>query len=143
DGTSVTVTSTANIAEESEITSAQGGFVIPGKELVPLNNVIVATFTGDGSDPASHFHATIDWGDGTTSPGTIKGPDANGVFTVCVSHTYAEDGEVQVDLLASPTRPSSDLDGTSVTVTSTANIAEENEILSAQGGFVLSAVEGQ
>jgi hypothetical protein len=143
DGTSVTVTSTANIAEESEITSAQGGFVIPGKELQPLTNVVVATFTGDGSDPASHFHATIDWGDGTTSPGVIKGPDQNGVFTVCGTHTYAEDGEVEVDLVDAFPLTITITDGTSVTVTSTANIAEESEITSAQGGFVIPGKELQ
>src|SRR5207245_244160 len=87
----ITVTSTANISEENEILSPTGGFVIFGQELVPLTNVVVASFKGDGSDPASAFSATIDWGDGTTSTGIIKGPDGSGTFTVCGSHTYQED----------------------------------------------------
>src|SRR5207244_807560 len=119
----------------------QGGFVIPGKELVPLNNVIVATFKGDGKVGRASCRATVNWGDGTTSPGTITGPDANGVFTVTGSHTYAEDGEVEVDLVDAFPLTVTISDGTSVTVTSTANIAEEDEITSAQGGFVISGKE--
>ncbi|HLJ94596.1 MAG TPA: hypothetical protein VKU02_15525, partial [Gemmataceae bacterium] len=143
DGVSATVTSAANIAEEADIISAQGGFVINGRELQPLTNVVVATFSGDGDEAASQFTATINWGDGTSSAGTIKGPDQNGVFTVCGTHTYAEDGENEVDLVDPFTVTVTISNSTTVTVTSTANIAEEAEIVSAQGGFVANGVEGQ
>src|SRR5262249_33575754 len=50
----------------------------------------VASFTdGNVTDTASAFTATIDWGDGTTSAGTIVG--SNGSFTVEGGHTYAHD----------------------------------------------------
>src|SRR5262249_21809351 len=50
----------------------------------------VASFTDDNvSDEASAFTATIDWGDGVTTTGTVVG--ANGSFTVEGGHTYADD----------------------------------------------------
>src|SRR6516162_8333009 len=39
-------------------------------------------------DAAGGFTATIDWGDGTATPGTVNG--SNGNFTVTGSHTYDE-----------------------------------------------------
>ena len=45
---------------------------------VALNGVTVATFTDNSGDPASDFAATINWGDGTTTSGTVSG--ASGAF---------------------------------------------------------------
>src|SRR5260370_17233447 len=51
----------------------------------------VATFTDtDLTDLFGGFTATIDWGDGTTSPGTITG--SNGSFSVLGGHTYPDEG---------------------------------------------------
>ena len=53
----------------------------------------VATFTdGSGSDLASDYTASVDWGDGATSTATIVGPDSGGVYTVLAGHTYVEEG---------------------------------------------------
>jgi large repetitive protein len=61
--------------------------------LVPFTGV-VATFTDD--DPmgtATDYQATIVWGDGHTSTGTIGGgPANNGFFTVTGTNTYAAAG---------------------------------------------------
>jgi uncharacterized repeat protein (TIGR01451 family) len=56
-----------------------------------LNNVIVATFThANGVEPASAFTATINWGDGSTSAGTIS---LSGItYSVKGSHSYAVNG---------------------------------------------------
>src|SRR5437773_1806580 len=55
------------------------------------NNTDVASFTDSNTtDTASAFTATIDWGDGTTSAGTVVG--SNGSFTVEGGHTYADEG---------------------------------------------------
>jgi hypothetical protein len=43
------------------------------------------------------FSATIDWGDGHTSSGTVSGP-AGGPFTVTGSHQYAEEGKNTVSV---------------------------------------------
>jgi hypothetical protein len=63
-------------------------------------NVVVATFTSSGGSPtASDFTATIDWGDGTSSPGTIAAL-ASG-FTVTASHNYPSPGQRPVKITVS------------------------------------------
>ncbi|HEV3345215.1 MAG TPA: right-handed parallel beta-helix repeat-containing protein, partial [Pirellulales bacterium] len=53
---------------------------------------VVATFTdSDAQDLAGDFSATVNWGDGNTSTGSI-GLGTDNIYTVSASHTYAEDG---------------------------------------------------
>ena len=55
------------------------------------NNIQVATFThANGVEPASDFVATINWGDGSTSTGTIT--LSAGTYKVKGSHTYSANG---------------------------------------------------
>jgi hypothetical protein len=57
---------------------------------------VVATFTD--ADPAGRltdYTATISWGDGQTSAGTVQ-PSARGGFNVMGSHTYQEEGTYPV-----------------------------------------------
>jgi hypothetical protein len=57
---------------------------------------IVATITGtDPTTTASSFTATIDWGNGTTSSGTITA-DANGDFDISGTNTYAQPGYYRI-----------------------------------------------
>ena len=52
----------------------------------------VASFSNsDLNATAGEYTATIDWGDGESSSGTITGP-TGGPFTVAGTHTYAEEG---------------------------------------------------
>jgi uncharacterized repeat protein (TIGR01451 family) len=56
-----------------------------------LSNVVVATFThAGGVEPVSAFAATINWGDGTTSQGTVS--LSGTTYRVRGSHTYARKG---------------------------------------------------
>jgi titin len=68
------------------------GISLSAAEFSPFANVAVAAFTtsASGFEPASDFTATIAWGDGTTTAGTIVGN--NGTFTVSGSHTYSDEG---------------------------------------------------
>jgi hypothetical protein len=51
----------------------------------------VANFTdSDSTQAAANFTATIDWGDGTTTPGVVTG--SLGSFAVSGTHTYADEG---------------------------------------------------
>ena len=51
----------------------------------------VATFTdANPNDPSSDFSATIAWGDGQTSQGTVTG--GSGKFSITGSHVYAQPG---------------------------------------------------
>lgn len=55
----------------------------------------VATFTAADTDVASDFAATIEWGDGTTGPGTVS-QTGTGTFVVTGSHTYLSPGSYNV-----------------------------------------------
>ncbi len=80
--------------------------VSPGDELVgivePVTPFEGMTFSGTIAEfqdaltatPASAFHATIDWGDGDSSAGTVSG--SAGSFTVSGTHAYAEEGTFPV-----------------------------------------------
>jgi hypothetical protein len=65
---------------------------------VPISAVEGASFTGtvanfsstNTSTLASQYTASIDWGDGGSSTGTVAG--GSGSFTVSGTHTYAEEG---------------------------------------------------
>src|SRR5262249_24069755 len=57
----------------------------------PITNVPVASFTTTYTgNVAGDFVATINWGDGTTSAGTISGSGGN--FVVTGTHTYTSGG---------------------------------------------------
>jgi GH35 family endo-1,4-beta-xylanase len=58
----------------------------------PLVGATVATFANaNPADTAASYVATIFWGDGSSSPGTITA-NGSGGFTVTGSHTYADPG---------------------------------------------------
>ncbi len=55
------------------------------------SNIKAATFThANGVEPASAFIATINWGDGSTSTGSIT--QSGSTYTVKGSHTYSQNG---------------------------------------------------
>jgi WD40 repeat protein len=62
-----------------------------------VNSQTIATLeVPNGSDFTSEFAATITWGDGTTSSGTVSG--SNGLFQVAGGHTYATPGNYTIQL---------------------------------------------
>jgi uncharacterized repeat protein (TIGR01451 family) len=74
---------TTAVAEPAIVVSAPKS--LSGKN---QSNVAVATFThANGVEPASAFVATINWGDGTFSTGTIS--ESGSTYTVKGSHTYS------------------------------------------------------
>jgi hypothetical protein len=80
----LTATSTATVADAPLTASCATPTVSTASFSGP-----VATFTdANPFAPLSDFTATIDWGDGPTSPGVVTGP-IGGPFTVSGSHTYA------------------------------------------------------
>jgi hypothetical protein len=103
------------------ITSIEGGSF----------NGAVATCGDIDPDPA-HYAATIDWGDGTTTAGTIA-PAIGGGFVVNGSHRFADAGAKQMTVVV--TNPSLDRR----TVSSRANVADAPLTPS---GITVSATEG-
>jgi hypothetical protein len=78
----------------------------------------IATFTDAVSQPASDLSATIAWGDGTTTTGTIVLAGQSG--TVSGSHAWAEDGSDTVQVTVTASNP---VDA-SATGTATATVSE-------------------
>ncbi len=59
---------------------------------------VVATFSeADVTEPASSFTASVDWGDGSSAPGTVSG--GAGAFAVHAAHVYAVGGTFTVTVL--------------------------------------------
>jgi hypothetical protein len=78
----------------------------------------VATFSDtDSSAPASQFSASITWGDGNTSAGTVSG--GSGSFTVTGTDTYQEEGSYPVSISITDSAT-----GIVQTVTTTATVAD-------------------
>ena len=88
----------------------------------------VATFTDtDTANGASDFAATVDWGDGTTTTGTVSG--SNGAFTVSGSHTYTAGGQDTVQVTLADDAPG----------TATATATTTATVRSLSGQMVLNA----
>lgn len=79
----------ANVAEGDSLSSFPTPILFP-TSLRTIHGTVGVFLDTDQVTPASDFIATIDWGDGTTSDGTVGG--GHGVFTVAGSHTYRKSG---------------------------------------------------
>jgi hypothetical protein len=96
---------------------------------------MVATFTdADPFGTATDYLATINWGDGSTSAGTIVA-NANGTFGVMGSHTYAEEGSRAVSVTVRDT-------GGSNTVASATSMATTLDAPLSGSGALVAATEG-
>lgn len=105
----------------------------------PLVNVPVANFNDPtGSHPASSYTVTIDWGDGTTSAGTVVADGGNN-YSVFGSHTYINAGVVPLTVSVKG-RELSGSDRTNVTV-GDAPLQGSAQVVNGQvGSFVSNAV---
>jgi uncharacterized repeat protein (TIGR01451 family) len=101
-------------------------------EGTPLTDVQVASFTTTNStNIEGDFTASIDWGDNTTTTGTVSG--SAGSFTVMGSHTFTEDSSSAVAVTIT------DEGGNSIKVNSSADIAEADLVATGSG---VTATEG-
>lgn len=116
DGDSITVTGTATV-------SASGALNVSAASVAPTEGLAfsdkVATFTDtDASLPSADFLATIDWGDGATTAGTVSA--SAGRFTVTGAHIYADEGTYTAHVAVAQTAPTA----TSATATLTVKVAD-------------------
>ena len=122
------VTSTTAVVTVADAAlGASGGDTLTGIEGTLLSGAgpytapvtgTVASFTdANPSATTADFTATIAWGDGTTSAGSISGP-TGGPFTVSGSHTYTEDGSYSISVVIT------DDGGSTANATSRAVIAD-------------------
>src|SRR5262249_6851045 len=93
----------------------------------------VATFANTNpANPSTDFTATIDWGDGTTTTGTVTG--GAGTFTVSGSHTYTSSGTKSLSVTLADDAP-----GTAqATAHSTASVSGDVVITGTPGDDTLS-----
>jgi hypothetical protein len=94
--------------------SASGGQSFTGTAPAAISGTLASFTDPNASDPAGVFSATVDWGDGSTSAGTISG--GQGSFAVTGSHTFTAPGTYQITVTISRNG------GTEATVTDSATI---------------------
>ncbi len=111
---------------------------ISGTEGRALNNVVVCSFTeADLANWTAFFTATINWGDSTTTAGTIT-PNGTGGFQVTGSHTYAASGTYTVDVTLTDQNTS----GTATVGGATINVTSNGPVSSTPSPIVSSADVG-
>jgi hypothetical protein len=92
---SVTVNTTAMVAEAPVVGSAAALSALASS---PFTNETMATFThGNNSEPISDFQATIEWGDATSSVGSVT--FSTDRYVVQGSHTYSKTGLFPVTVM--------------------------------------------
>jgi hypothetical protein len=83
----------------------------------------VATFSdADTSKTAADFTVTVDWGDGTTSAGTVTG--SSGSFTVSGQHTYSDEGSFPFTVTVTEIGPG----GATASSSATATVTEADQL---------------
>jgi hypothetical protein len=136
--TTVTVTEpgafSASASSTSTATVTETGLTVTGAELesLPLTenssfSATLGTFTDTGSHTSGDFTASINWGDGSTTSGTVTG--SGGTFTVTGSHTYVNtDGLLSTTVTVTQTGAG----GRSGSATGTATVSEADLTVTAQ-----------
>jgi hypothetical protein len=88
------------------------GAALTGHAYTPFTNVQVGSFTyAQGLAGASALTATIDWGDGTNSPGTVV-QQQDGSYVVNGTHTYQARGTFTVKVNVGQGSPGATIAGT-------------------------------
>lgn len=127
-----TITSTGGFVGTADTTftvadaalTATAAAQVRGRQNTALNNVTVATFTdANTSSRNTDFTATIDWGDGQTSQGTISA-SGSGAFSVTGSHTYTIVGDRTVRVTISQVNSNEDVTFNTATANTPAAIKE-------------------
>ncbi|HEY7426509.1 MAG TPA: putative Ig domain-containing protein [Gemmataceae bacterium] len=140
-----TYTATITITGTDGATASTTSTVTVGDVFAGIqSNLTVSSFTdADTSVLASSFTATINWGDGNQSNGTMSG--SNGVFTVQGTHTYTQDSIDQAGGVYTVTVTVSDSSSDTLTSSRTVAVvrppmaANEDEVVG-QPGIALSNV---
>jgi hypothetical protein len=86
-----TADSTANVDDAALSATCAAPAVSP----MSFSGPVAALTDANPFAPSTDFTATIDWGDTTSSSGTVSGP-VGGPFTVSGSHTYSSTGPVTI-----------------------------------------------
>ena len=145
-GQNGTYTATITVTDADGATQTATSTVVVGTLYAGIqSNLTVASFTdGDTSALASSFTATISWGDGKSSSGTVTG--GNGVFSIQGTHTYAVDSFDQPGGVYTLTVTVSDASGETLTSNGTVAVVRPpmaglGDNVAGQPGAVLNNVQ--
>ena len=129
DGTQASVATTADVAD-APLTGANR--TLTATETAAFSGAVATYTDGNPNSTAGDFTATIDWGDGATTPGAAA--LGGGVFSVSGTHTYADEGTPTATVTIN------DVGGGNVTILNLVDVAEA-DVLSATMSTI-SATEG-
>jgi uncharacterized repeat protein (TIGR01451 family) len=131
-----TATSTVNVAEGDTLTATGTPVTATATEGTTFSSTALATFstTYTGNVP-SDFTATINWGDGTSSTGTVSGTSS--ALTVAGNHVYTAAGTETATVILSDDAPGT----ATATATATITVASPNTITPV-GTVTIIATEG-
>jgi parallel beta-helix repeat protein len=120
----VTITDSTNAtaAGTTAVSVADVALTLTGASVTAVEgatfNGLVASFTdADPNEVASDYSATINWGDQTSSAGTIT-TNGSGGFVVSGNHAYAEEGTYTVTIIVS------DAGGATASAATSASVAD-------------------
>ena len=108
-------TGTATVGEADALSGTP--LTINATQFAPFSGAVANFSDTNTGNPASDFVATINWGDGNVTAGTVSGN--GGAFVVSGSHTYASAGTFPVMVTLTDDAPGT----ATATVTSTATVA--------------------
>ncbi|HET9719862.1 MAG TPA: hypothetical protein VFP55_07285 [Solirubrobacteraceae bacterium] len=114
-------------AAEATITVSPG--TIAATTGTPFSGQVASFTDADPLTPASDYTASIQWGDGATTTGTITG--SGGSFSVNGVHTYTAAGSYPLTVVVQET------DGTSATGTGSVGAADTTLTLTGRGTLLL------
>ena len=95
------------------------GYPVSAVEGASFSGAVATVTDPDPAATAAEYTAVIDWGDSSSSAGTVSGP-TGGPFTVSGTHTYAEEGSYTVTTTVTDVDTPSNM----ATATSTATVAD-------------------
>ena len=112
---------TVTLTDADGATATTTSTVVVGDVYAGKVSNLAAGFSDSATNAlASNFTATITWGDGNSSPGTVTG--SNGAFNVQGSHTYAVDSFDQPGGVYQVTVTITDDDGDTLTTTQSVTV---------------------
>lgn len=114
-GATASATASATVADAA--LSATGSSPLSGAEGATISGLVASFTDADPSVTPGDYHATIGWGDQTSSAGTIAS-NGHGGFTVSGGHAYAEEGTYAVSVAIS------DAGGATATAGLSVNVAD-------------------
>lgn len=123
-GSSTNVVDHVNVVSSASSLSSQGvSLTFPQGSTLPANTVIATFSDTNPSTSPRDYNASINWGDGTTTPGTIAVDPAGG-FDVLGGHTYASPNTFTItttitSIFQTSTTAESTVTGLSLIVTNT------------------------